>query len=78
MPEAFTDYPQVQQADIETTDAAGATVAGSVVLIPVAIPSEDVDDWLAAYDSANQYSPSTADSRVIARAVLDALQRAKG
>lgn len=46
------------------------------VTIPVCIPVEDINDWLAAYDPDNEQSPSAADSRKIARAVLDALKRA--
>lgn len=45
-------------------------------VLPVCIPVESVGPWLAAYDPSNQYSPSAADSRVIARAVLDALKKA--
>ena len=78
MPSVYTDYPQVQQADIDTTDADDAPVQGQVVVIPVAIPTADLEGWLADYDASNQYSPSAADRRSIARAVLDALQRAKG
>ena len=44
--------------------------------IPVCIPVESVGPWLAAYDPSNDYSPSAADSRIIARAVLDALKKA--
>ena len=45
-------------------------------VIPVCIPLDQAGPWLAAYDPSNQYSPSAADSRVIARAVLDALKKA--
>lgn len=44
--------------------------------IPVCIPVEAVGPWLAAYDPSNDYSPSAADSRILARAVLDALKKA--
>lgn len=47
-----------------------------IVTIPVCIPVEDIDDWLAAYDPDSEQSPSATDSRKIARAVLDALKRA--
>ena len=45
------------------------------VTVPVCIPSSSVPEWLAAYDPSNDYSPSAADSRIIARAVLDALKK---
>lgn len=48
------------------------------VTIPVCIPSTAVSDWLAAYDSSNDYSPTAADSRILARAVLDALKKHQG
>ena len=48
------------------------------VTIPVCIPASAVSDWLAAYDSSNQYSPTAGDSRLIARAVLDALKKHEG
>ena len=44
-----------------------------VTIIPVLLPDSDRADWLASYDPTNDYSPNAADSRVIARAVLDAL-----
>ena len=46
--------------------------------ITIVIPADQQSAWLAAYDPSNQYSPSAADSRVIARAVLDELKRAPG
>jgi hypothetical protein len=45
-----------------------------VTVIPVLLPDSDRADWLAAYDPSNQYSPNATDSRIIARAVLDALR----
>lgn len=60
-------------------DTDGTTVEmEETVTIPVCIPSTAVSDWLAAYDSTNQYSPTAADSRLIARAVLDALKKHQG
>ena len=45
-----------------------------VTVIPVLLPDSDRADWLASYDPSNQYSPNATDSRIIARAVLDALR----
>jgi len=45
-----------------------------VTIIPVLLPDSDRADWLASYDPGNQYSPNATDSRIIARAVLDALR----
>ena len=67
--------------DVESQITGGEDTDGSLVemeetvIIPVCIPATDVSSWLAAYDPTNQYSPSAGDSRVIARAVLDALKK---
>lgn len=45
-----------------------------VTIIPVLLPDSDRADWLASYDPSSQYSPNATDSRIIARAVLDALR----
>ncbi len=79
MASLFIDFPEVQAvADIGSTDTDGSSWEGEVVVIPACIPVDQVAPWLAAYDSDNDYSPSAADSRIIARAVLDALKKAAG
>jgi hypothetical protein len=76
MPTIHIDFREVTQADVSTTDTDGDPVDGSAYVIHAIIPDGDVAAWLAAYDQSNQYSPSATDSRVIARAVLNALKRA--
>ena len=44
--------------------------------IPLFVTEADAQAMLAAYDPDNQYSPSAADSRAIARVFLDALKAA--
>ena len=45
---------------------------------PLFISDDEVDALLAEYDPENQYSPSAAISREIARFILDALRSFKG
>ena len=78
MPDVHIDYPAVEQDGRGTEDTDGTSWDHDVVAIPVCIPTSEVSDWLAAYDSTNQYSPSAADSRLLARAVLDALKKHEG
>ncbi len=73
---------RVNFGGVEPQITGGYDTDGSVidmqecVVVPVHIPADQADLWLAAYDSNNQYSPTAADSRVIARAVLGALKKA--
>ena len=77
MPSVRIDYTEVQvAASIGTEDTDGTAWEDGVFVIPVCIPLAEAGPWLAAYDQSNQYSPSAADSRILARAVLDALKRA--
>ena len=77
MPSVRIDYTEVQvAASIGTEDTDGTSWSDGVFVIPVCIPLSEAGPWLAAYDQSNQYSPSAADSRILARAVLDALKRA--
>ena len=78
MPDVHIDYPAVEQDGRGTEDTDGTSWDADVFAIPVCIPLSAVGPWLAAYDSTNQYSPSAADSRTIARAVLDALKKHEG
>ena len=74
-----TIHIKFEDANTETVgylDTDGTVVEmEETVTIPVCFPSISVPAWLAAYDPDNQYSPSAGDSRVIARAVLDALKK---
>jgi len=78
MPSVRIDYPAVEQDGRGTEGTDGSSWEDEVVTIPVCIPVTEVSDWLAAYDSTNQYSPSAGDSRIIARAVMDALKKHDG
>jgi hypothetical protein len=40
----------------------------------VFVPIDDAAEWLDLYDPASGTSPSAANSRIIARAVLEALR----
>ncbi len=79
MPSLHIDFDQtVPRASVGSTDTDNSSWEDEVCIIPVCIPSSQVSAWLEAYDPSNDYSPSAADSRTIARAVLDALKRASG
>ena len=77
MPDVNIDQLQVQfltAVSSENTD--GSSFETPAFVVPVVIPLDQVPAWEAAYDPANQYSPNAADSRIIARAVLDAMKMA--
>ena len=78
MPDVKIDYPATEQVTLGTQDTDGTDYFVDCTRIAVVVPASEVAAWLAAYDSGNQYSPSAADSRVLARAVLDALQKYEG
>jgi len=69
------DYSQVQEGTISTEDTNGTNISEECIVIPVLVPLSEVADWLAAYDPTSSTSPSEADSRKIARVVLDALKK---
>jgi hypothetical protein len=73
MPAIFVDQEQVIVETVSATDTDGSEINVQGFVIPVVIPLESVGPWLALYDPASSTSPSAADSRVIARAVLNAL-----
>ena len=78
MPTAHISYSHVTELYITTEDTDGSSIDGMVTLIPVLITDEDKAEWLALYDPASSTSPPAADSRKIARAVLDALRKYEG
>lgn len=79
MPSVAIDQASTQ-LDVIVEPAHEGSVSTSVegTTITVILPLADRAAWLAAYDPSNQYSPSAADSRVIARAVLNELRRVLG
>tara|TARA_S200002703_G_C3593518_1_gene182300 strand:+ start:278 stop:517 length:240 start_codon:yes stop_codon:yes gene_type:complete len=78
MPKVAIDRAATQADVIVSAHIDGALQEVEGTTIMVVVPADEQADWLAAYDSGNDYSPSAADSRVIARAVLDELKRATG
>lgn len=66
----FTDTSQMQRAEIADPD--GNTV--ECIIIPVAVPVSEVAAELAEYDATSGTHPLAAQSKPIARAVLDALK----
>ena len=73
MPAIFVDQEQVIVETVAATDTDGSEINVQGFVIPVVIPLSEVGPWLALYDPASSTSPSAANSRVIARAVLNAL-----
>ena len=68
---AIADTSQIKQGSegLEETNSDGWW-------IPLFVTEADAQAMLAAYDPSNQYSPSAADARAIARVFLDALKSA--
>jgi len=78
VPTVNVSQPDVRSMGIATTDTDGSTIDESCTVVPVLIPDDQKADWLALYDPASSTSPPAADSRRIARAVLDALRLHEG
>lgn len=78
MPTVHIDQSQVQLQHIATQDTDGTEVDALGYIVPVIIPLDQVPAWEAAYDPSSSSSPLAADSRVIARAVLNAMKAADG
>ena len=72
------DMNAVFEGTINTLDQNGNDVSVSGVTLPVLVPEADIPALLAGYDPANQYSPSAAESRALARVLLDALLIVRG
>ena len=75
MPSVHIDFPEtgeLQSVDSVDTDGEDFNVTGYV--IRVVIEEDEVEAWLDLYDPASGTSPSAANSRIIARAVLEALR----
>ena len=78
MPSVNVSQPDVRSMGIATTDTDGSSIDEACTIIPVLIPDDQKAEWLAIYDPASSTSPAAADSRRIARAVLDALRLHEG
>ena len=76
MPTVHIDQSQVVFEQIATRDTDGSDVDTLAFIVPVIIPIDQVPGWEAAYDPDAGSSPLAADSRVIARAVLDGMKAA--
>lgn len=76
MPAIHIDQTQIRVESVSAEDTSGTHIDTEAFIIPVIIPLSEVGSWFALYDSASSTSPAAADSRVIARAVLDALKAA--
>lgn len=76
MPNVYIDQSQVTFEQIATKDTDGTDVDTLAFVVPVVIPLDQVPAWEAAYDPSSSSSPLAADSRVIARAVLDGMKAA--
>jgi hypothetical protein len=74
MPNVYIDQSQVTFEQIATKDTDGTDVDTLAFVVPVVIPLDQVPAWEAAYDPSSSSSPLAADSRVIARAVLDGMK----
>ncbi len=73
MPSVNIDQSQVTFEEVSCTDTDGEDIEGPAFIVPVVIPEDQIAAWEAAYDPASSSSPSAANSRIIARAVLDAI-----
>lgn len=71
MPTIYTADADIFRGSVTIEDLGEVQPA---TVITVIVPDSDRADWLASYDPANDYSPNASDSRIIARAVLDALR----
>lgn len=69
----YINQPSVGDIWISTTDTDGTEIDIGAVVIPVLIEESEELAWLSAYNPDDLASPSPDNSRIIARAVLDAL-----
>jgi hypothetical protein len=63
---------------VGSTDADGAPFEQTGIVIPILLPDDQIAELLASYDPTASASPSAADSRVIARVILDSLRTQQG
>jgi len=76
VPTVHIDQSQVRFESVSCTDTDGTPVETTGFVVPVIIPADQVDAWVAAYDPSSSTSPAAATGRVIARAVLDGYAKA--
>ena len=76
MPSVNIDQSQVVFEEVSTTDTDGTEVQTLAFVVPVIIPLDQIPAWEAAYDPDASASPSAANCRIIARAVLDGMKQA--
>ena len=76
MSRVHIDQSQVRVESVQAADTDGSQVDTLAFIVPVIIPLDQVGAWEAAYDPSSSSSPYAADSRVIARAVLDGMKKA--
>jgi len=76
MPSVNIDQSQVRFESVSCEDTDGSTVETAGFVVPVIIPLDQIPAWETAYDPSSSTSPSAANSRIIARAVLDAFKAA--
>ena len=76
MPSVNIDQSQVVFEEVSTTDTDGTEVQTLAFVVPVIIPLDQIPAWETAYDPSSSTSPSAANSRIIARAVLDGMKQA--
>lgn len=76
MPSVQIDQSQVRFEFVACEDTDGSSVETLAFVVPVIIPLDQIPAWETAYNPASSTSPSAADSRIIARAVLDGFKAA--
>jgi len=76
MPSVYIDQSQVRWESVSFQDTDGSQIDTMAFVVPVIIPVDQIGAWEAAYDPASSTSPSAANSRIIARAVLDGFKAA--
>jgi hypothetical protein len=76
MPNVHIDQSQVRWESVSCTDTDGSQVETMAFVVPVVIPLDQIPAWETAYDPSSSTSPSAANSRIIARAVLDGMKAA--
>ena len=77
MPDIFIVFPEPDTAQPEGVSGQGVDGTSfdtEGYVIPTIIPLDQAQAWLDLYDPESGTSPSAANSRIIARAVLDALK----
>jgi len=78
MPAVHIDQTTVGDVSVTTQDTDDTHLDLDAVQVPVLIPRAEVQAWLDLYDPSSGSSPFAADSRIIARAVLDAVRKHQG